>query len=87
MIRSSHRRLSAVLLRLCGARLDVPAGETVSALDVTQQELAQLSNMSRSMVGRILDDMEQAGQIERRYGQISFVGRDVLKQQLMEEVL
>lgn len=85
MIRSSTQRLSAVLLRLCGARLDIPFGEIATELDVTQSELAQLANLSRGMVGRMLDSMEKDGQIERRYGRISIIEIEDLKKRLTDE--
>ena len=59
MIRSSSARLAAVLVRLCGARLGT-AEESVSLeIDVTQSDLAQMANISRSVVGNHLEDLER----------------------------
>ncbi|MFC3612855.1 Crp/Fnr family transcriptional regulator [Lutimaribacter marinistellae] len=69
-IRASDARLAAILLRLCGARVPTdPAGEATE-LDVTQNELAQMTNLSRSMVGDLLTEFERKGILDRRYGKL-----------------
>ncbi|MFD0979989.1 Crp/Fnr family transcriptional regulator [Tropicimonas aquimaris] len=79
MIRSSKARLAAVLVRLCGARLGT-AEDTVSLeIDVTQSDLAQMANLSRSVVGGHLEEMERNGIIRRSYGRMSVANIDALR--------
>jgi len=70
MIRSSPARVAAVLLRLCGARVLAFPGIPSTDLDVTQTELGQLCNLSRSVVSTLLDDFEERGLIETSYGRV-----------------
>lgn len=74
-IRSPSLRIVAVILRLCSARLASNVAEPVTELDVTQAEIAQMSNLSRSVVGQRLDVFEHEGLIDRNYGRL--VVRDV----------
>lgn len=69
-IRSSADRLAAILLRLCGARVPGFPNPRILDLDVTQSELAQLCNLSRSVIADHLDDFERCGQIEMGYGRL-----------------
>lgn len=79
MIRSSGARLAAVLVRLCGARLGT-AKDTISLeIDVTQSDLAQMANLSRSVVGGHLAEMERNGVIRRSYGRMSVTDIDALR--------
>jgi CRP-like cAMP-binding protein len=71
MIRTSSARLAAVLLRLCGARLDLDPAGVVLDLDVTQTELGQMANLSRSMTAELLGTLDQRGIIERSYGRLT----------------
>jgi len=70
MIRSSPARVAAILLRICGVRVPAFPGITATDLDVTQTELGQLCNLSRSVVSTVLDDFEKRGLIETRYGRV-----------------
>jgi len=70
MIRSSPARVAAVLLRICGVRIPAFPGIIATDLDVTQTELGQLCNLSRSVVSTVLDNFEKRGLIETRYGRI-----------------
>lgn len=73
MIRSSADRLAAVLLRLCGARVPAFTGVTNTDLDVTQAELGQLCNLSRSVVADILGQFEQDGIVRMAYGHLTIL--------------
>jgi CRP-like cAMP-binding protein len=84
-IRSSFTRLVAVLLRLSGARLEILSGPVAAKLDVTQAELAQLTNLSRSVVGEILVEMEQRKLIQRKYGQLNLLDIGSLRSFLKNE--
>lgn len=67
-IRNSSARLAAVILRLAGARLDGDPCSGVTELDVTQAELAEMSNLSRSMAAELLVELERQGLVARHYG-------------------
>ena len=73
MIRSSPARVAAVLLRICGARVPAFPGIPATDLDVTQTELGQLCNLSRSVVSTMLDDFEKRGLIGTRYGRVEIL--------------
>jgi len=78
MIRSSPARVAAVLLRICGIRVPAFPGITATDLDVTQTELAQLCNLSRSVVSTVLDDFEKRGLIRTRYGRVQILDINAL---------
>jgi DNA-binding Lrp family transcriptional regulator len=69
-------------LRLCGARLPSYLGEPVTELDVTETELAQMSNLSRSVVGERLEGLERDGLIDRSYGRLVVRNVDGLRRML-----
>lgn len=81
MARSSPVRVAAILLRMCGARIPAFPGITFTDLDVTQTELGQLCNLSRSVVSTVLDDFETRGLIETRYGRVRVIDLDSLAEE------
>jgi len=83
--RSAYFRLAAILLRLCGARIEIPPSHIVTDLDVTQSELAQLSNLSRGMISKLLNDMECEGLITRQYGKLQVRDVERLKRALQSQ--
>lgn len=70
LIRDPRRRCAAILLRLAGCRgpLAVAEPEEVFA---TQEQLAEMINMSRTALGEVLRDFEAKGLILRRYGKMT----------------
>ncbi|WP_226581388.1 Crp/Fnr family transcriptional regulator [Acuticoccus sediminis] len=66
MIRSSRRRTIALLLRLAGYRCAEP-GFKASSVALTQDELGQIANLSRSHLSTILRDLEGEGFITCSY--------------------
>jgi CRP/FNR family cyclic AMP-dependent transcriptional regulator len=80
MIRSSSARIAAVLVRLCGARLGQTDEAVSLEIDVTQSQLAQMANLSRSAVGSHLEEMEQIGIIRRGYGRMRVTDIDALRE-------
>ncbi len=78
MARSSSVRVAAILLRMCGARIPAFPGSTFTDIDVTQTELGQLCNLSRSVVSTVLDDFEKRGLIATRYGRVRVIDLDAL---------
>lgn len=73
MIRSSSDRLAGVLLRICGARVPAFATAINSDLDVTQSELAELCNLSRSTVAGLLEDFERRALVQMHYGRLKLL--------------
>jgi CRP-like cAMP-binding protein len=69
-IRPSNTRLAAVLLRLCGARITTGPADVMTDLDVTQLELAQMTNLSRSTIGDLLTEFERTGILDHQYGRL-----------------
>ncbi len=73
MMRSGSDRLAAILLRICGARVPGFSGVITPDLDVTQAELAQLCNLSRSVISEHLEEFERCGIVETGYGRLKIV--------------
>jgi CRP-like cAMP-binding protein len=69
-IRSSSERLAAILVRICGARVPTFSRLVHPDLDVTQTELGQLCNVSRSVISTLLTKFETLGLIKMQYGRI-----------------
>ena len=81
-IRSSRIRVMAILLRLCGARIENGSGGIARELDVTQSELAKLANLSRSVLSDLLNEMEIEGLLSREYGKLTILDIKRLKLEL-----
>jgi CRP-like cAMP-binding protein len=73
-----HRRLGAVLLRLAGAR---NAGSNAHPVLCSHEELAAMSNLSRSSVASVLRLFEKGGWVEVSYRSITV--RDPQRLRLM----
>lgn len=71
MLPDLEKRVVTVLLRFCGARLGHPASPLVRRIPVTQAELAVAANLSRSSAGKVLRELERAGEITIDYGAIN----------------
>jgi CRP-like cAMP-binding protein len=67
LIRNPARRCAAVLLRLAGLRSPLDHTPAVGDVDVTQEELAHLSNLSRSYIGTTLRRFQAKGLIDLSY--------------------
>ncbi|WP_421695461.1 Crp/Fnr family transcriptional regulator [Aestuariivirga sp.] len=67
LIRDTSRRCIATLLRLAGLRNTAGLTPPLSEVDVTQEELAYLSNLSRNAAGLLLRDLQKRGHIELAY--------------------
>jgi CRP/FNR family transcriptional regulator, cyclic AMP receptor protein len=78
MIRSSSKRLAAILLRICGARVPAFSGLIHTDLDVTQSELAQLCNLARSVISTLLSEFDKRDIIEMRYGRVKILDINAL---------
>jgi CRP-like cAMP-binding protein len=82
VIRSSSHRLAAILLRLCGARVPGFSGSINLELDITQSELAQLCNVSRSVISEHLEELEQRGIVQTGYGRLRILDVEALAAKL-----
>jgi CRP/FNR family transcriptional regulator, cyclic AMP receptor protein len=69
MIRDSGRRCAAILLRLCECRFK-DAAEVSREVMVTQEEMANMANLSRATVNTILRRFAKQQLIELRYRSI-----------------
>jgi CRP/FNR family cyclic AMP-dependent transcriptional regulator len=69
-IRETDARLAAILLRLAGVRLHEQLSDPEPELDLTQNDLALLANVSRATIHETLTRMESAGLIARSYGHL-----------------
>lgn len=83
LIRDHGKRLIAVLLRLGNCRLASANDAHISAIDVSQEDLAEMANLSRNATGAVLRGLEKTGLIDRSYRQIRIVAparlRDALR--------
>lgn len=79
LIRDTSRRCIASLLRLAGLRNDAELTPAFEEVDVTQEELANLSNLSRNATGLLLRDMQRRGYIELAYKSIRILNPDALR--------
>ena len=70
LIRNPARRCAAVLLRLAGLRNPLDDTPAVGDVDITQEELAHLSNLSRSSVGTALRSFQRRGLVDLSYQDI-----------------
>lgn len=70
MIRDSTIRCFAVILRLSGYRHTMAVKEEQPELELAQEDLAFLSNLSRNAVGSILRQLEKENVIEIAYRRI-----------------
>lgn len=81
MIRDPQTRATAILLRLAGCRggrLDLPEPAEV---DVSQEALARLTNLSRTTLGEMLRKYEEAGWISQSYRRLTILAPKALREQ------
>lgn len=84
MIRDSIQRLVAVLLRLGGCRHATPAARKAIVVDVSQEDLAAMANLSRGTANAMLRKLEEAGEITISYRQHTILKPDALRRRLGE---
>ena len=85
MIRNPTGRAVAMLLRLAGHRGGSPECAPTCEVDVSQESLAVMANLSRSTVGGILRSLEKAGLLEVRYRLIRLLDPERLAQFIAED--
>ena len=82
LIRNAARRCTATLLRLAGLRPATGLTPPLPGIDVTQEELAHLSNLSRNATGLLLRDLEKRGLIELAYKSIRILNAPALQNEV-----
>jgi CRP/FNR family cyclic AMP-dependent transcriptional regulator len=84
LIRDHVKRFIAVLLRLGGCRLQTLPEYRPIEIDVSQNDLAALSNLSRNTAGSLVRKFEESGQLEVSYRRIRILAPDALRMTLVE---
>ncbi|MDP2355619.1 MAG: Crp/Fnr family transcriptional regulator [Beijerinckiaceae bacterium] len=79
MRRDSKQRFIALLLRLAGCRMPSGQNSFVYEVDVSQEDLAVISNLARTTVNGILNELENARLTKRNYRRIQIVNQDKLR--------
>ncbi|PWK73978.1 Crp/Fnr family transcriptional regulator [Aminobacter sp. AP02] len=78
MIRDSTTRCLAVLLRLTGYRYSDCQREEQPEIELTQEDLAHLANLSRNATGTILRELQKAHLIEISYKRLKLLKPEIL---------
>lgn len=84
-IRNSERRLIAILLRLAGLRggaVQPVDASGLATVDATQDNVAGLANLSRSMTVKLLRRLDDDGVIRCRYRAIDLLDAVALQNRL-----
>lgn len=84
LIRDHTRRFIAVLLRAAGCRNATPPSAEPIEIDVSQHDLAAMSNMARTTANTVLRKLERTGSVEVSYRRIRIVAPDALRMNLEE---
>ena len=79
MIRKSAARVAAILLVLTGQGTG-SGDEATQPIEISQDDIGRLANLSRSSTGRVLDRFEAEGLIDRAYRRIRVVDFRGLRQ-------
>jgi CRP-like cAMP-binding protein len=85
MIRDPDKRLIALLLRLSGCRVETPVGLGVIDIDLSQDDLAIMSNVGRTKANAILGQLQAEGQIEVHYRRIRVLFTEALRARLSRD--
>ena len=79
MLRDARQRCAATLLRLGGFRHNVPRPSMPVELDITQADLAHMTNLSRNSIGAILRLFRAQNCIDIDYGQLVITDPEALR--------
>ncbi len=82
LIRDHVKRSVAVLLRLGGCRYRTPQGSMSIEIDVSQEDLAVMTNLARTTSGTVLRTLEAAGQVKVSYRRVRILAPDALRAML-----
>ena len=78
LVPDTNRRIASTLLRISGS-IDALLSASRSDVRINQDELAELTNVSRNSVNRALRSFEKAGWVTLKYAQIVIREPDALK--------
>ena len=82
MIRDHVKRCIAVLLRLSGCRLSSPPDFAPVEIDLSQEDIALMSNVARTTASAVLRKLEALGHLEQSYRRIRILAPDALRAML-----
>jgi CRP-like cAMP-binding protein len=82
MMRVPQKRLIATLLRMAGWRHGFQGAQPMTAVPITQLELAEASSLSRSSAAVILKDLGGRGLVKAEYRSITILDAVALKELL-----
>lgn len=85
MIRNPHQRVVAILLRLAGCRTTAMFAGSTPEVDVSQEHLAGMANLSRSSVGNIVRNLDARSLVSVSYRRISILDPESLARELESE--
>jgi CRP/FNR family cyclic AMP-dependent transcriptional regulator len=86
MIRDPQIRATAILLRLSGCRgghLDLPEP---AEIDLSQEQLARMTNLSRTTLGEMLRKYEEAGWISQSYRRLTILAPNILRDKCSTDI-
>jgi CRP-like cAMP-binding protein len=83
MIPRASARVAAMLLAMFRSGSE-PTNKSAGPLDISQEDLARITNLSRSSAGRILKDFETEGLIIFRYRQLRVIDFEGLRRRRAE---
>jgi len=84
MIRDHVKRCIAVLLRLGGCRLSSPQDSLPVEIDLSQEDIAFMSNVARTTAGAVLRKLEAMGHLEQSYRRLRILAPDALRAMLRD---
>jgi CRP/FNR family cyclic AMP-dependent transcriptional regulator len=84
MQRNHVNRFVAVLLRLGNCRLASPRNRGPIEIDMKQEDLAHMANISRTKVGAILRKLQAEGHLALSYRRINILAPDALRKMLRD---
>jgi CRP/FNR family transcriptional regulator, cyclic AMP receptor protein len=85
LIRDHAKRFVAVLLRVGNCRLASPAGGQPVTIEASQENLAEMANLSRNAAAAILRKLETERLVKRSYGHLQLLEPAKLRALLSEK--
>jgi CRP-like cAMP-binding protein len=85
MLRGTHKRLAAVLLRLASRRNAFQGAPPVDVIPATQSEIADACGMSRTVAASAMAAFVASGAIKTEYGRIRILQPEFLERTLRDD--
>jgi CRP/FNR family transcriptional regulator, cyclic AMP receptor protein len=82
--RDPVERCVATILRLAGRRTASQADSSPVEIDLSQEDIANLSNVARTTLSTVLRDLEASGQVKRSYRRICILAPNAMRARLSE---